>query len=98
MFSSSSTKGSSGCSHPSRSSNTSSLECLGTSLILIAVSLSSHLVDETILTYPKELTKYKEHVIIKIVREFEVMPLCDIRAPKPTETILDACEGEMAFF
>lgn len=50
------------------------------------------------MTCPKGPTKYKEHVIIKTAREFEVMLVCDVRAPEPTENVLGVGEGEMTFF
>lgn len=82
IMSSSSSKGSSNRSnYPSRSLTTSSLEGLVTSPILMVVPVSSHPEDEAILTYPKEPTKYKEHVIIETIREFEVMLVYNVRAP-----------------
>lgn len=63
----------------------------------MAIPFSSHPVGEAVLTYPKGLTKYKEHVDIKTAREFGVMPLCDVRAPEHTKIILGAREGDMTF-
>lgn len=50
------------------------------SLIPMAIPVSSHPEDEATLTYPKEPTKSKKHVIIKTTREFRVMPMCDVKA------------------
>lgn len=94
---SSSSKGSNDSSHPSRSSTTSILEGVGTSLISMTIPVSSHLKDEVVMTDPK-VPKCKECVIIKMAGEFGVMPLCDARAPEPTEMVADAQEGEMTFF
>lgn len=93
MSSSSSSKGlsDSGSNHPSRSLNTSgNPKNLGTSFVPIVIPISLHPEGKVVLTYLKEPTKYKEHIIIKIASEFGVIPLCDIRASELTEAILDA--------
>jgi hypothetical protein len=64
----------------------------------MAVPIDSHPEVETIMTYPRIPTMYKEHVVIKIAREFGVMPACDVRTPGPNETVLDARDGEITFF
>lgn len=64
----------------------------------MAIPISLHPEDEAILTYPKEPTMYKKHVIIKMAREFKLMPLCDVRAPKPIKSVVDAQESEMTVF
>lgn len=56
----------------------------------MTIPVTSYPEDGAVLTYPKEPTKYKEHDIIKTAREVGVTPLCDVRAPKLIETIVDA--------
>jgi hypothetical protein len=64
----------------------------------VAIPLSSHPEVEVSLTYPRTPTKYKEHVVIKVAREFGLMPMCEVRTPDPTDSVVDARDGEMTFF
>lgn len=68
------------------------------SIIPMAVLITSHPEVVAILTYPRLPTKCKEHVVIKVAREFGVMPRCDVRTPESGKTVMDAREGGMTFF
>lgn len=95
----SSSSGSKGSNEYGSSSNTNgSHENVGTSLIPMAIPVRSYIKDEAVLSYPKSPTKYKERVIIKMAREFGLMPAGDIKAPELTKTVLGAQDGGMIFF
>lgn len=63
-------------SSESSSGSSSILDDIGHSLVPIAISLDSR----QILTFFELPCKYKKHYVIKIAKEFDLMPWYDVRA------------------